>query len=200
MKDRFVGEILGVGTAEGTRIVVGCWATSPYGRFADVMVERSDRNRLLFAPTQEICEYVASTYVFDALRVLPVHVDRTERSLGVVAGPLRMTATLGTRTPVGWVLRLLPSAVARSVWFSRVTDPIARIALPGVRTRGTAGGGRLEVYGAHDVRAVTSLTASWEGRSLGNLAPVEPPPHFGFGSTPRRPAVTTLTTTVLRSR
>ncbi|MGW4006247.1 hypothetical protein ACWEGM_31365, partial [Streptomyces nigra] len=41
-----------------------------------------------------------------------------------------------------------------------------------------------------------SLSATFEGRDLGALAPVEPPVRFGFGSVPRRPAVTRVTTTV----
>jgi hypothetical protein len=32
---------------------------------------------------------------------------------------------------------------------------------------------------------------------LGSLAPVSPDPGFGFASTPERPSVTTLVTTVL---
>ena len=43
---------------------------------------------------------------------------------------------------------------------------------------------------------MTSLSATFEGRDLGALAPVEPPVRFGFGSVPRRPAVTRVRTTV----
>jgi hypothetical protein len=68
--------------------------------------------------------------------------------------------------------------------------------LRGVRTRGTAGGRRREWYGATGVRAVTALTGSFDGADLGGLAPVEPPCRFGFSSTPRRPTVTSLRTTI----
>nr|WP_116419462.1 hypothetical protein [Subtercola boreus] len=37
--ERFEGRIAGFGTGVGTRVVVGMWETSPFGRFADVMVE-----------------------------------------------------------------------------------------------------------------------------------------------------------------
>ena len=195
-----MGEILGVGTREGTRIIVGNWAVSPYGAFADVMVERSDGHRLLLAPTRPIAEYVAQTYSFDEILVVPVVVDRSPHGgFSTVVGPLKLSVTLGARTATGWALHLLPRRITGRVWFSRLTDPIARILLPGVRTHGTAGGGRHEFYGAHDVRSVTSLVAAWGGRSLGGLAPVEPAPRFGFGSTPRVPTLTRVTTTVVRA-
>lgn len=195
--ERFVGEIFGAGTREGTRIVVGSWTRSPYGAFADVMIERPDGHRLLLAPAHPIAEYVAGTYTFDEVRVVPVVVQQHGERFRVSAGPLNVAARIGRRTMIGWALHLLPEPVTAQPWFSRICDPIARIVLPGVRTRGTAGGERFEFYGAHDVHAVTSLSASWAGCALGGLAPVEPPPRFGFGSTPRHPALTRLTTTVV---
>lgn len=199
VRDRFVGEILGVGTSEGTRVVVGNWRVSPYGPFADVMVERADGHRVLLAPAQQIAEYVAGTYSFDEVREVPVAVEHRNDLLTAVAGPLLLRAAVGRRTAIGWALHLLPDRISREVWFCRFSDPIARALLPGVRTHGTAGQGRHEFYGAHDLRAVTNLNASWNGVDLGRLAPVAPAPRFGFGSTPRAPAVTRLTTTVIRS-
>jgi hypothetical protein len=78
-----------------------------------------------------------------------------------------------------------------------VTDPVARALLRGVRTRGSAGHGRREVYGATDHHAVADLSGTWRGADLGTLARVSPDPGFGFASTPARPSVTTLVTTVL---
>ena len=66
----------------------------------------------------------------------------------------------------------------------RVTDPFARVLLRGVRTRGTAGNGRREYYGATDLHRLVDLAGSWRGLDLGALAPVAPEPGFGFGSTP----------------
>ncbi len=68
--------------------------------------------------------------------------------------------------------------------------------LRGVRTRGSAGSGRREFYGATDLHLVTAVRGTWRGASLGDLAPVAPEPRFGFGSTPQRPSVTDLVTTV----
>lgn len=73
---------------------------------------------------------------------------------------------------------------------------MARVVLRGVRTRGTAWNSRREYYGATDLRRVTHLSGSWQGRDLGGLAPVGPEPGFGFGSTPQRPSVTSIVTTV----
>jgi len=36
---RFAGRIAGFGTASGTRVVLGMWESSPFGRFADVIAE-----------------------------------------------------------------------------------------------------------------------------------------------------------------
>ena len=72
--------------------------------------------------------------------------------------------------------------------------------MQGVRTRGSARGDRRETYGATDHHAVESLRGTWRGRDLGALAPVLPEPGFGFGSTPPRPSVTALVTTVLDAR
>lgn len=45
----FRGHIAGVGTSEGTRLVLGRWRQSPLGALADVMVERPDLGGLLRA-------------------------------------------------------------------------------------------------------------------------------------------------------
>jgi hypothetical protein len=86
--------------------------------------------------------------------------------------------------------------VATAPWWAAAVDPVARVALRGVRTRGTAGQGRREWYGATDVRAILTCTGAWEDEDLGELRPVDPPVRFGFGSTPARPSVTSVVTTV----
>ena len=65
-----------------------------------------------------------------------------------------------------------------------------------MRTRGTARSGRREWYGATDVRRVATVAGRFEQTDLGRLADVDPPCRFGFSSTPRRPSVTTVVTTV----
>ena len=90
----------------------------------------------------------------------------------------------------------MPRRVATAPAWAIVTDPFARILLRGVRTRGTAGNGRREYYGATDLHRLVNLAGSWRGADLGALAPVSPEPGFGFGSTPERPSVTSLVTTI----
>ncbi len=194
-RDRFEGAIAGAGSVSGLRAVVGSWPVSPFGAFADVMVATADGERVLLAPTGEVGEYVASTYSFDRVVVGPVSVTGAAE-WSVLAPGLSLRLRVGRRAPLGWLLRAQPRRLATSPAWTRVTDPVARVVLPGVRTRGTAGGGRREYYGATDVHRITSLAGTWQGADLGGLAPVEPEPGFGFGSTPRTPSVTSVVTTV----
>jgi hypothetical protein len=195
----FRGRILGVGTASGVRLVVGMWDDSPLGAFADVMVELADGHRVLVAPSEAVARFVGQTYAFDETRVEPVaaRLDGGGRRLEVETATLELGATLGRRTPLGWLLRVVPPRLAARPVVSVVTDPVARLVLPGVRTRGTAGGGRREYYGATDVRAVLDVRARLDGQDLGALTPVDPPTRFGFSSTPRRPSLTRVVTTVV---
>lgn len=194
-RDRFQGAIAGAGSTSGVRVVVGRWRESPLGTFADVMVAAADGERILLAPSDQVADYVAATYSFDRVELGPVSVSGTD-VWSVVAPGLTLRLRVGPRTPLGWLLRTQPRALATSPAWTRVTDPVARVVLPGVRTRGTAGGGRREFYGATDVRRVTSLAGTWAASDLGTLAPVSPEPGFGFGSTPRAPSVTSVVTTV----
>lgn len=198
-RQRFEGWIAGVGTGSGTRLVLGHWERSPFGAFSDVMAESPDGRRTLLAPTPPVAAYVAATYRFEDVRVVPVRVSVAGPLWRVTAGPLRLEFTAGRRTPLGVLLRAVPVRLARWPAWSALLDGPARL-LPGVRTRGSAGGGRREWYGAHDLRRITAARAAWEDRELGPLAPVEPPVAFGFGSTPRRPALVRVTTTVETGR
>ncbi|WP_422631796.1 hypothetical protein [Pseudokineococcus basanitobsidens] len=195
----------GVGTREGTRVVLGHWRRSPFGpgaagAFTDVMVERADGHRVLLAPTRAVADYVAAVYRFDEVRVVDVRVLTPPVAPGAVwrveAGPLRLAVEVGRRTPLGWLLRAVPGPLAAAPAWAEAVDPVARRVLRGVSTRGSAGGGRREWYGARDVRSVTAATTSWDGLDLGPLAPVEPPVRFGFGSTPPAPSLVRVVSTV----
>ena len=181
-------------------MVVGRWADSPLGAFADVMVADAAGRRTLLAPSSQVADYVTATYEFDQVIESPVEVHVDGARWSVEAGPLRLAVEIGGRTPLGHLLALVPPRVAHSPSLATLTDPVARVVLRGVRTRGTAGNGRREFYGATDQRAVTEADGSWDGTPLGALAPVWPQPHFGFSSTPRRPSLVTLATTVDRAR
>ncbi len=197
---RFHGRIIGVGSTSGVRLVVGHWLRSPLGAFTDVMVAESDGRRVLLAPDHRVAEFVCATYVFDAVEVAPLVGSWLPDPRGGVcrvdADALQLTVRVGRRSPIGWALRALPARVATTPAFSRAVDPIARRLLPGVRTRGMARPGRQEFYGATDVHAVVGIVGQYAGHPLGRLAPVWPEPRFGFSSTPREPAMTTLVTTV----
>lgn len=198
IRSSYLGHIAGFGTCEGTRVVVGRWLESPLGRFADVMVERADGTRLLLAPRQDVAELVGETYTFDAIHIVPVHVgaDRATRRWSLVAGPLAAEISIGYRTTIGHLLRLLPTAPAVGTVLADLADPIARNLLDGVRTRGSAGGNRREWYTASDQHAIDAVRARWGERSLGAVARIDPPVRFGFSSVPPAPSVTRLRTTI----
>lgn len=198
LRERFHGRIAGVGSASGVRVVVGRWDTSPWGAFADVMLEDATGHRVLLAPDDRVREFVASTYTFDEHVVESVTVDDVSGGWRVTTPSLSLELEVGDRTPLGALLGLVPARVATSPAWCSAVDPLARVVLRGVRTRGTAGNERREWYGATSVRAVTGISGHWRGTDLGALRPVDPPCRFGFSSTPERPSVTDVVTTIER--
>ncbi|PKW26774.1 hypothetical protein [Phycicoccus duodecadis] len=218
---RFRGRIAGVGSTSGVRVVVGWWFETPFGPFADVMVEGPDGHRVLLAPSEQVAELVSTTYAFDEVRLEPVTVAGAPlsppmpqpsgphphgspasskippRSWSVETPSLSLALDVGVRTPLGRMLVLVPRPVATSPAFATLADPVARVAMRGVRTRGVARAGRREYYGATDVRAVIGMHGTFDGVELGALAPVDPPCRFGFSSTPRRPSVTEVATSIV---
>lgn len=199
MDERFDGEICGFGTASGHRMVVGWWPASPFGAFADVMQEAPDGTRVLRAPSAEVATYVQETYRFDRVDVVPVAVDRRPDRLVVDAGSLHAEVAIGRRSALGQLLRAVPGRVAAAPWWCSLQDPIARVVLRGVRTRGTAGNDRREWYGARDQHRVEAVRATLDGEDLGPLADVWPPVRFGFSSTPKTPSIVRVTTTIRRT-
>jgi hypothetical protein len=195
-RHRFVGAIAGVGSTSGVRVVVGRWRESPFGPFADAMVETAAGHRVLVAPTREIADYIAATYSFDEIRVEDVAVSGPDAVWQVTSRSLTMTLGVGDRTFLGRLLALVPAPVATHPAWASAADPFSRVVMRGVRTRGTAVAGRREWYGATEVRAVVRLRGRFDDADLGALAPVDPPCRFGFSSTPRRPSVTSVVTTV----
>lgn len=194
--DRFDGCIAGLGTAAGLRVVVGHWPRSPLGAFTDVMVEQPDGQRVLLAPSDAVARFVASTYRFDEVRVGPLDVAVDGPCWSVRADALVVLFRTGGRPPLGLLLRAVPPPLATAPWWVRAIDVVATRALPGVRTRGSAGGGREELYAALDLHRIDAATVTWAGVDQGGLAPVDPPVRFGFGSTPRRPALVRVVTLV----
>jgi hypothetical protein len=160
------------------------------------MVETALGHRVLLAPTQEVADFIGATYAFDEVRIEPFTVvEDGDRWRGRSAS-LELDLTIGDRTPLGAALRAVPRRMAEAPLWCTVTDPVARVLLRGVRTRGTARGDRREWYGATDSHRIESISGSFDGSALGQLADVDPPCRFGFSSTPRRPSVTDVVTTV----
>ena len=199
VRERFTGRIAGIGSTSGVRIVVGRWDDSPWGTFADVMVEDASGHRVLLAPDERVRDFVSSTYSFDEHVLEPVSVEDTPDGWQVVTPSLSLRLVVGGRTPLGSLLGLVPARVATAPAWCSAVDPVARVVMRGVRTRGTAGNDRSEWYGATSIVAVTGIAGEWRGTDLGRLAPVDPPCRFGFSSTPERPSVTSVVTTIERA-
>ena len=194
---QFDGAIAGMGTSSGTRLVVGMWPLSPFGSVTDVMIERADGHRILLAPTQPLADFIAATYQFDEIRITPVLRMRDGNKKWMVStDELALTFELGRRPALGLLLLAQPRSLARAKWWANAQDPIARVVMDGVRTRGTGGGGRREWYSAQDMQRIKSVNARFDGVDLGELRPVTPPVRFGFGSTPEAPSMVRVLTRI----
>jgi hypothetical protein len=214
--ERFSGRIAGFGTSAGMRVVIGMWHHSPLGAFADVMLEDATGHRMLLAPREDVADYIAATYTFDEVRVLPVRSRRIEGGLEVVAGgsgaspgepgaaggpgasgPLfHARLRIGAVTALGRLLRSVPRPLATDPRWLAALDPLASRLMPGVHTAGTAGGGRREYYGVTALREIAWAEAAFDGRHLGAFAALDPPVRFGFGSAPRDPQLADVVTTI----
>ncbi|NQX25912.1 hypothetical protein HQQ81_00920 [Microbacteriaceae bacterium VKM Ac-2854] len=193
---RFTGHIAGFGTESGTRIVVGMWDEGPFGRFGDVMLEQADGHRILFAPSQQVADFVSETYTFDEVRRVPVIWRRIDGGVAVDAGELRLRIRVGGISPLGRLLRSVPKRLAVHPLWLRAIDPIARLVQPGVRTAGSAGNGRREYYGVTGAHRIEAVFARRAGEPLGALTRLHPPVRFGFGSAPADPHIVRVTTTI----
>lgn len=185
---KFDGAIAGMGTASGTRIVVGMWPLSPFGPVTDVMLERPDGRRVLLAPTDEFADFLRAEYRFDEVRVSPVLRMRDGRKWMIASDDLALTFEVGGRSALGLLLLAVPRTLARSRWWASTVNPVARAA-KGVRTRGRTLAGRREWYCAQDMRHITSVDARFDGADLGELQPVDPAVGFGFSSVPAAPSL-----------
>ena len=195
----FDGHIAGIGTASGLRAVVGLWQESPFGPFADAMVQLSTGRRILLAPTAEVADFIAAVYNFDEIRVVDIGASRAAHRLSIDAGPLRIRAAVGVRTGLGSIARLVPRTVAVHPQWLQAISPLAARLSPGTRTAGTAKGGRREYYGLTDLHRIDSASVHWDGVDAGALAAVRPAVGFGFSSVPAEPSLARVRTTVVQS-
>lgn len=177
--------------------MVGVWQQSPFGSFADVMVQHPSGHRVLLAPTQEVADFISATYTFDSVQVVEVSAQFADRFLTVDAGPLQLSAGTGARTLLGRSLRVVPRPLAVHTAWLRAISPLAGLLSPGARTSGTAGNGRLEFYGVSDLHHISSAVVRWNGAHAGDLAPIRPGVTFGFSSVPARPSIARVRTTVV---
>jgi hypothetical protein len=177
-------------------MVIGSWLQSPFGGFADVMVQDADGQRILLAPTDQVAEFVSSTYYFDHVMVGPVSADHSADGFAVTAPGLTVTGRLGGSAPFDRLLRLVPGRVATAPAWLRTIDPVASRLISGVHTAGSARNGRREYYGVRRTRRITGIDGNFRGVDLDGLAPLDPPVRFGFSSAPALPQLVSVTTTI----
>lgn len=192
----FTGHIAGAGTGSGLRIVVGVWADSPFGSFADVMLQTEDDERVLLAPNESIAEFVSTTYQFDRTELGDLSADLGGDLLTVSFASFDARIGIGGPAPVDRLLRLVPGRFATSPRWLRAIDPVAARIVPGVRTYGTAGNARTEYYGVRRSRRITAIEGHYRGAPFDGLAPLRPPVSFGFSSAPASPQIVSVTTTI----
>jgi hypothetical protein len=192
----FDGYIAWIGTRSGLRAVVGLWQQSPFGPFTDAMVQLPSGHRILLAPTAEVGAFISAVYNFDETCVVHLASLHEADRLAVDAGPLRIRARLGTRTGLGAAARLIPRALAVHPRWLRAGSPLAARIIPGVRTAGTAKGGRQEYYGVTDLHRIDSASVGWDGHDAGPLSAVRPAVGFGFSSVPPEPSLARVRTTI----
>ena len=177
-------------------MVIGSWFQSPFGRFADVMLETADGERTLLAPSDEIAEFVSATYTFDSIEIGAVAVELARAGFTLTAPNLDVVGELGGPARYDGLLRLIPPRLATAPVWLRAIDPIASRLITGVRTAGSAGNGRREYYGVRRTRRITAVDAYFRGKGLGELAPLTPAVRFGFSSAPADPQMVSVTTTI----
>lgn len=192
----FTGNIAGFGTGAGIRMVVGSWQDSPFGAFADVMVEGADGLRTLLAPTEQIAEFVSQTYTFDRIQIGAVTVDHAANAFTVRAPGLDVVGDLGGPAPFNWLLKMVPAPLSRAPLWLRAINPVASRLVPGVQTAGSAGNGRREYYGVRLTRRIVDVRGAFGGVDLAGVADLDPPVRFGFSSAPRTPQQVAVTTTI----
>ncbi|MFB1294745.1 hypothetical protein ACAG24_004465 [Mycobacterium sp. pW049] len=192
----FTGYIAGFGTRAGVRMVVGSWQDSPFGAFADVMVEDTDGLRTLLAPNAQIAEFVSQTYTFDQVRTGTVTVGHSADAFTVAGPGLELAGELGGPAPFDWLLRMVPAPLSRAPLWLRAINPVASRLVAGVRTAGTAGNGRREYYGVRRTRRIVAVRGTFGGVDLGGVADLDPPVRFGFSSAPSTPQQVVVTTTI----
>lgn len=176
--------------------MVGHWEDSPFGAFADVMVQTAEDERILLAPNVGVAEFVSSTYEFDRIEIGPVSSTLSADRLAITAPGLQAAISLGRPAPIDRLLRLVPAALATAPWWLRAVDPIAAILVKGVHTAGSAGNGRREYYGVRRSRLIDAVTGTFDGRDLDGVAPLSPAVGFGFSSAPPTPQIVAVTTTI----
>ena len=183
------GTISSVAFASGDRFVIGCWSRSAIGPFGDIMWIDETGLRTLIACTADAADFISSIYQFDQVRVTPLNVQ----SVGSVT--IVRSEELDMRINGGRLRCLLPP---RPLAVTRYLEaPLARW-LMGVETYGSTSTGVSEWYQARGWRRVSSATARWRSRDLGELVEDPRPIAVGFSNPPKLASIVPIKVTIER--
>jgi hypothetical protein len=181
------GVISSVAFASGDRFVIGCWLQSPIGPFNDIMWIDGSGLRTLIACSQDAADLISNIYHFDHVRVTPLNV-RSEGSITIVK-----SSDLEIRIHGGRMRSFLPP---RPLAVTRYVEaPLARW-LMGVETYGSTATGVTEWYQARGWRRVSSATARWGSRDLGELVEDPRPIAVGFSNPPKLASIVPIKVTI----
>ncbi|MBK70792.1 MAG: hypothetical protein CMB53_05310 [Euryarchaeota archaeon] len=187
VKDTFRGMIFSSSFGRGDRIVIGNWEESPLGKFTNVMWADPSGKRTLLSPSEKHSEYVSSLYTFEEIRITPIDVKISGKSISVQADDLSVTMHWGYTIPI---------PIPRPLWFiSSVENFFARI-LFGTKTHGMANNGNEEWYSVRGISWLKSASAKVSGKDLGIMSRRLDSACFGFSEPPIRPAAVTLSSII----
>ena len=167
----FDGDITGVGTQSGHRLVIGRWRASPFGAFARRDARGTGRpSPAARAAARPVADFVAATYRFDLIEVTPGGRRARRRApAGRRCRPDHRDRRRHAHRPRTACFAWCPALWPDRAGGARRSTRLAVLVMHGVRTRGTAGGGRTEWYGATDQRRVGG--AAWHARRPGSRSP-----------------------------
>jgi len=199
---RFDGLIAGATFASGATVVAGCWRSSPFDPFVDLMWARPDGTRVLVGGDGTALDFVWSHYWFEERLVSDAGARVDNLGLRVSGGPVSLEMTFGPRGALSWLLALRPRIMRGWGPWMWIEDEVFRPAIApliggaSVRTHGVTRNGAIERYAIHDLLTARSVRAWVDGIDLGPVVPPDSPARFGFSEFPSRPGAVRVTTSV----
>jgi hypothetical protein len=159
------------------------------------MVEHPDGRRVLVAPSVDLADFVGGVYAFHNTVVCDVFTERSPGHLHFSGGPLTADVTIGKRDALGWALRCVPPVPRHECRLGAIGGP-SRPRDDARRANIRAHGDRPRDLRRHRPSPCDRGAGDVGQPGLGPLADIDPPVRFGFSSTPIRPSIVAVATTI----